>query len=378
MQAALEEVGWAGAALYNRRTRRLIDGHLRKRVTKKGQKIPVLVGSWSAEQEGKILLTLDPIGAMAEADKTALDELLKSVRFDGSGFSPVLEKLLADAAWHDLPSDELKEPPDEVERAVELRNKWGTKRGQIWETLGHRIMCADCTEQNAVARLWRDTGRRFRMIWTDPPYGVNYGAKTAWMQRHRAQRQRAPIANDALPPDEIRELFARALRIAAAFAGSGAAIYATVPSGTLLPFFIAALAESAFTFKHALVWCKNSLVLGRGDYHYRHESILYGWREDGPHYFTEDRTQDSVFEVDRPVASPFHSTTKPVALIARMITNSSRPGELVYDPFVGSGSTLLAAHQLGRICYGVEISPDFVAVTLERLSALGLKPELVK
>jgi hypothetical protein len=253
MQAALEEVGWAGAALYNRRTRRLIDGHLRKRVTKKGQKIPVLVGSWSAEQEGKILLTLDPIGAMAEADKTALDELLKSVRFDGSGFSPVLEKLLADAAWHDLPSDELKEPPDEVERAVELRNKWGTKRGQIWETLGHRIMCADCTEQNAVARLWRDTGRRFRMIWTDPPYGVNYGAKTAWMQRHRAQRQRAPIANDALPPDEIRELFARALRIAAAFAGSGAAIYATVPSGTLLPFFIAALAESAFTFKHALV-----------------------------------------------------------------------------------------------------------------------------
>jgi DNA modification methylase len=120
------------------------------------------------------------------------------------------------------------------------------------------------------------------------------------------------------------------------------------------------------------------LVLGRSDYHYRHESILYGWREDGPHYFTEDRTQDSVFEVDRPVASPFHSTTKPVALIARMITNSSRPGELVYDPFVGSGSTLLAAHQLGRICYGVEISPDFVAVTLERLSALGLKPELVK
>ena len=122
------------------------------------------------------------------------------------------------------------------------------------------------------------------------------------------------------------------------------------------------------------MWLKNSLVLGRGDYHYRHETILYGWRESGPHYFTIDRKQDSVFEVDRPAASPFHSTTKPVALIARMISNSSRPGELVYDPFCGSGSTLLAAHQLGRIGYGVEIDPGNVAVTLERLSLLGLEP----
>jgi DNA modification methylase len=115
-----------------------------------------------------------------------------------------------------------------------------------------------------------------------------------------------------------------------------------------------------------------------GDYHFRHEPILYGWLENGAHFFTDDRTQDSVFEVDKPHASEFHPTTKPVELIARMIANSSRMGELVYDPFCGSGSTLLAAHQLDRIGYGIEIDAGYVAVTLERLAALGLKPQLME
>ena len=113
------------------------------------------------------------------------------------------------------------------------------------------------------------------------------------------------------------------------------------------------------------------------DYHHRYEPILYGWLPDATHYFVEDRSQDDVFEVDKPHVSSFHPTTKPVELIAKMIANSSRAGEVVYDPFCGSGSTLLAAHQLDRIGYGVEISPEYVAVCLQRLADLGLKPELV-
>jgi DNA modification methylase len=108
------------------------------------------------------------------------------------------------------------------------------------------------------------------------------------------------------------------------------------------------------------------------------EPIIYGWLENGPHYFVKDRTQDSVFEFDKPVSSDLHATTKPVALIAQMISNSSRPKEIVYDPFCGSGSTLIAAHQLGRVGYGVDISPGCVAITLERLALLGLEPKLVK
>ena len=120
------------------------------------------------------------------------------------------------------------------------------------------------------------------------------------------------------------------------------------------------------------------MVLGRCDYHYRHEPILYGWLENGAHYFCDDRAQDTVFQVDKPATSEFHPTTKPVQLIARMIKNSGLANELIYDPFGGSGSTLIAAHQLDRVGYGVEIDPAYVAVTLERLSVLGLKPELVQ
>lgn len=114
------------------------------------------------------------------------------------------------------------------------------------------------------------------------------------------------------------------------------------------------------------------------DYHHRYEPILYGWLPDAAHHFIDDRTQDDIFEVDRPTASALHPTTKPVELIARMVKNSSCAEEVVYDPFCGSGSTLLAAHQLGRIGYGVEIDPGYVAVILERLSAIGLRPEVVK
>jgi DNA modification methylase len=157
----------------------------------------------------------------------------------------------------------------------------------------------------------------------------------------------------------------------------GAVIYATVAS-VFLKYFIQGLEDGGFSYRHCLVWVKQSFVLGRSDYHYRHEPILYGWLENGPHYFIDDRTQDSVFEIDRPSVSDLHPTCKPLALIAKMIANSSRPGELVYDPYAGSGSAILAAHQFGRVGYGCEIDPAFVAVALERLSMLGLRPQLVR
>ena len=153
-------------------------------------------------------------------------------------------------------------------------------------------------------------------------------------------------------------------------------IYATVPS-VFLKYFIQGLEDGGFSFRHCLIWLKDTFVMGRADYHYRHEPILYGWLENGPHYFVDDRTLDSVFEIDRPMASDLHPTTKPVELIAKMLANSSRAGELVYDPFAGSGSTIVAAHQLGRIGYGCELDPGYVAVQLERLSMIGLEPRLV-
>ena len=113
---------------------------------------------------------------------------------------------------------------------------------------------------------------------------------------------------------------------------------------------------------------KNTFVFGRSDYHYRHEPILYGWKDDGAHYITGDRTNDSVFEVDRPTHSEFHPTTKPVDLIRPMLENSSTPGEIVFEPFSGSGSTILAAEQCGRHCRALELDPGYVAVAIHRWS----------
>ena len=152
-----------------------------------------------------------------------------------------------------------------------------------------------------------------------------------------------------------------------AFTTKGASCYASVPSGTALPYFIRAFNDSGFSFKHLLVWVKQHFVLGMSDYQHRHEAILYGWIENGPHYFVPDRTQSSVFEIDRPSTSSLHPTTKPIALIAEMIQNSSRPDEIIYDPFCGSGSTIIAAAQLKRIGYGCELDPGYVAVELEEV-----------
>ena len=274
------------------------------------------------------------------------------------------------------PAPTLQDPEPQIDKAGGLKVKWGTALGQLWQVGPHRLLCADCRDEAAVGRLWANGAPSLRMVWTDPPYGVSYGEKTAWMEQHGAQKTRRVIENDNLKPAELQALFAGALKAAAVHAEPGAAIYATVPS-VYLKFFIQGMEDGGFSYKHQLVWVKQSLVMGRSDYHYKHEPVLYGWIESGAHYFTDDRTQHSVFEVDRPSVSDLHPTTKPVALIARMVANSSRPGELVYDPFCGSGSTLLAAHQLDRIGYGVELSPEYVAVILERFAALDVEARLI-
>jgi hypothetical protein len=269
---------------------------------------------------------------------------------------------------------QLADPEPQIERAGELQKKWATQLGQLWAIGPHRLLCGDCRLSLDVGRLWGDGGR-IRMIWTDL-YGVNNAAKNQYLNRtDRGSRIQKPIQNDSLSPEETKALFQMALKEGLAFAANGAVCYASVPSGPLLPYFIAGFEGSGLSFKHLLIWVKQHFVIGMSDYHYRHEPILYGWIENGANYFADDRTQVSVFEVEKPYLSDLHPTTKPVELVARMIANSSR-GELVYDPFCGSGTTLLAAHQLGRIGYGIDIDPGYVAVVLERMSQLGLKPEL--
>ena len=382
LRGLLAEVGYADALIARELTDgrlQLIDGHLRAETTPSAM-VPVLILDVSEEEADKILLTLDPLAGMAESDSERLQALLNNVRTDSKAVGQLFARIAEQDALALRPPVEIMDPEPQIERAAELQRKWRTARNQLWRIGPHRLVCGDSTNQTDVAKLWRDGGPLIRVTWTDPPYGIDYvqSKNSALQQLHKGTSVKKSIANDSLSPNETHAMFRDALSLAIEHSQRGAACYATVAAGPLLSGFIQAFERAGFGFKHHLVWIKQQMVIGRCDYHYRHEPILYGWLENGPHYFCDDRTQDTVFQVDKPATSEFHPTTKPTQLIARMVVNSSRLGELVYDPFCGSGSTLLAAHQLERVGYGVEIDPAYVAVTLERLSALGLKPELVK
>lgn len=378
LRGLLQEIGYADALIARELPDgrlMLIDGHLRAETTPDAR-VPVLVLDVSGEEADKLLLTLDPLAAMAESDAERIKALLQTVRTNSEAVEDLLRRTAGERLWQVLHPDEIQEAEVPFDRAGALREKWGTHLGQLWQIGPHRLLCGDSRERRNLERL--HGGEAFRLIVTDPPYGVNYAAKNAYLNRSdRGTRIQKPIENDLLAADEVQALFENSLKQALAFALPGAACYATVPSGSLLPFFIAGFEGAGLSFKHLLVWVKQHFVIGMSDYHYRHEAILYGWLGNGPHYFVEDRTQDSVFEIDRPTVSDLHPTTKPIALLARMVKNSSRAGDAVYDPFCGSGSTLVAVHQLDRVGYGCEIDPEYLAVALERLSVLGLKPQRV-
>jgi len=367
LRGLLAEVGYADALLARELPDgrlQLIDGHLRAETTPSAI-VPVLILDVSEAEADKILLTLDPLAGMAESDSGRLQALLNSVRTD----SMAVEQLFARIAEQDAlqvlrPLAEILDPEPQLERATELQERWCTAHNQLWRIGPHRLVCGDSTNKVDVAKLWGDGGPSAHLTWTDPPYGIDYvqSKNDALQYLHKGTRVKKNIANDSLAPEETHALFARALSLAREHSRRGSACYATVAAGPLLTGFIQAFERAGFAFKHHLVWIKQQMVLGRCDYHYRHEPILYGWLENGPHYFCDDRTQDTIFQVDMPMTSEFHPTTKPTQLIAPMIANSTRTGELVYDPFCGSGSTLVAAHQLDRVGYGVEIDPAYVAV----------------
>lgn len=379
LRGLLGEIGYADALLARELPDgrlELIDGHLRATTTPSSL-VPVLVLDVTEDEADKLLLTLDPLAGMAETDAKRVAQLLSTVRTDSAAVGALLERIAAVEGWQGRNQLVLSDAPEpQLDRAAELRTKWRTARGQLWAIGAHRLLSADCTEPSETARLWVEDRDQIRLVWSDPPYGVDYASKNLFLNRSdRGNRVQRPIANDK--GTDVHALLAASLALARKRAVKGAACYVTVPSGPLLSGFIEALNQSGFTFRHLLVWVKQQFVIGMSDYHYRHEPILYGWLANGPHYWAGGRSQDSVFEIDKPHLSDLHPTTKPVELVNQMLVNSSRIGEIVYDPFCGSGTTLVACEQLGRRGYGVEIDPGYVAVALERLAAMGLSPVLV-
>jgi hypothetical protein len=194
--------------------------------------LPVLVLDVSAQEADKILLTLDPLAAMAEADTERIRALLETVRTDSAAVEDLLRRTAGDRLWQILHPHEVNEAEVSPERADELRAKWGTELGQLWQIGPHRISCGDCQDRGVVARLWTNGEPRLRMIWTDPPYGMSYGDKTDWTYKHGGGPSRRAIENDSMKPAELQKLFATALEVARDYAMPGASVYARSPASS--------------------------------------------------------------------------------------------------------------------------------------------------
>jgi len=332
------------------------------------------------EQKAALALADNRTAELAEWDVEILAQL--SAQFPeatkGLWTEEELRTLMA-GTLPEAPTD----PGAQLDRADELQHQWNTSRGQLWvipsKTMAgraHKVLVGDSMKPEDVARLM--AGTTYHLLLTDPPYGVSYADKNRFLNAvAKGNRvQKAMVADDGTP-EAMFDLWRHAFSALRPHAAPGATYYVTGPQGgDLLLLLLLALKEAGFPLRHMLIWAKNNHVLGRSDYHYQHEPILYGWVEGAAHVFNGGAGETSLWEIDKPLKSDLHPTMKPVALFERAVVNGSAVGDVVCDGFSGSGTTLVACERTGRSGYALEIDPAYVAVTLQRLADMGLQPGL--
>ncbi len=343
LHGALNEVGWVAPVVENVRTGRLVDGHERiaQALQNGDAEVPYVEVELDEAEEAYVLATLDPIGAMAQASKEKLNALLDEVRSGEAGVQAMLAEVAKEAGLFKEPKEA---PEPQVDKAEELREKWQTERGQVWEIGKHRLMCGDSTSKEDVERLM--VGERARITLTDPPYnvGIDYGdqqtdTKTDYLEFNRAWFSACPSGAVVLTPGIVN--------LAMWYREIGA------------PKWLCSWRK--------VNQCSNS---GLGGFNTWEPLLVYG--KVGKHV-----GHDS-WDIPVAQADVAHPVPKTVEAWSAFMESFSEFGALVYDPFLGSGTTMVAAEQLGRICYGMEIEPKYVAVTLQRMADMGLEPRLIE
>ena len=373
LRRSLEEFGFVDPVVFNTQTKHLVGGHQRLTVWRDlgHTTAPAALVDLDLAREKVLNVALNKIAG--QWDMTALRELLLEFGSEAtlSGFDPdEIDDLVRRYADDDSGEDEPVPAPPET--AV-------TQPGDLYELGPHRLLCGDATNPATVARLM--AGRRARMLWTDPPYGVGYVGASG-----------LAIANDTA--DGLDALLGGAFAAVDPHLSPGAALYIASPGGRLGMVFRQAFVRAGWLFHQDLVWVKNSLVVGHADYQHQHELVMYGWRPGKAREWWGNRDQATVFDDERPIeeitleefrdaerarrtgsdvlrekrpsSSAEHPTMKPIPLVRRMVENSSGPGEVVLDVFAGSGSTLIAAHELHRTCYALELDGRYCDVIVRR------------
>lgn len=339
----------------------IVAGHTRyKAAARLGlDKVPCIIADdLTPEQIKAYRLADNKTGELAEWDFAALEiELaeLSEMDFDMSEFGFELSEF-----------EEMPEVTEDEVPEVDEENEPITKLGDVWQLGRHRLICGDSTDKETIEKLM--DGERADMLHTDPPYNVAYQGKTA---------DKLTIQNDSMSDEQFFEFLNKAFEAADNVMRAGASFYIWHADSEGYNFRKACRA-TGWQVRQCLIWAKNSIILGRQDYHWKHEPCLYGWKDGAAHYFVEDRTQSTIWEFNKPARNDVHPTMKPVDLCAKAIYNSSKKNEIVLDLFGGSGSTLIACDELERICYLCELDPKYCDVIIKRWEALtGQKAEKI-
>lgn len=350
----LHDVGIVQNIIVNQRSGYVVDGHMRVLLAMKENQatVPVTYVDLSDAEEALVLSSIDPISALAVADKEKLDALLKQVSTDSPALQEMLANLATEAGLY-LNGDE---PPEDkgaqTDRAAELQQEYGTEVGQLWEIGKHRLLIADCTIAENVERLMQ--GKRADAVLTDSPYGID----------------REGIVND----DEagLRNLFDGAIRNLPI----DNAVVINFQSPRLFHVWLDAVRDAGHKFERLLWMYKpNDVTFPWQGWILKSEVILLS-SVGKPEYVKAEPYAHDCYTANWDASNKvdiegWHATIKPLTVIKDLV---SRVGNLIYDPFLGSGTTMVAAHQLNRVCYGMEVHAPYGAVILDRMSKLGVSP----
>ncbi|MDW7670564.1 MAG: site-specific DNA-methyltransferase [Bacillota bacterium] len=346
---SITEFGYVDPVIVNRDLT-VIGGHQRITVLKKlgYTEIDCVVIDIDKTREKALNIALNKISG--EWNRELLAELIQDLQnldYDlaFTGFEPPE----IDQLFNELHDKEIEEDDFDVEGA--LKEPAISQIGDLWLLGRHRLVCGDSTQPDVYRKLM--DGQKANLVVTDPPYNVNYSGQAGTLQ------------NDHMQEDAFYRFLLEAFTQMAAHMEKDASIY-VFHSDTEGYNFRKAFRDAGFYLSGVCVWAKQSLVLGRSPYQWKHEPVLFGWRKDGRHKWYADRKQSTVWNFDRPSKNELHPTMKPVALCAYPIGNSSLTNAIVLDPFGGSGSTLIACEQTSRICHTVELDEKYTDVIVRR------------
>lgn len=348
LKRSIQTFGYVEPILWNQRTGNIIGGHQRYKVLLDlgHTEIDCVVVDMDLANEKALNVALNKVSG--DWDIPLLTELLKDINASGfdvslTGFDAAeMDSLFRDSVVAGVKEDGFDEP---------LPEKPISRQGDIWMLGRHRLICGDSTKSETYKVLM--DGQKANLVVTDPPYNVAYEGTAGTIQ------------NDNMDSTKFHAFLLSAFKCMYGNLVDGGSIYVFHADRETVN-FRTAFTEAGFFCHQTCIWIKNVPVLGRCVYQYSHEPVLMGWKPTAGHRWYADRKQRTTWNFDRPSKSKYHPTMKPVALVAYPIVNSSLSNSIVLDPFGGSGSTLIACEQTGRICHTIELDEKYVDVIVKR------------